>query len=221
MTAVRALAALLTAVSLQCAAAPFAIQVGDTRIGLDAPSGFSDTSFTGSPRLQNVAESLTSPSNRILLFAVSDGDLRSFTQGDTPELKRFMIASTPKDSEREGVTAGAFGRLSADLLRDAGKPAGDADYIAFLDNHPPATARALAELARQSGLTSLLLGTRIPPTKRDEKPQYVVSTSTLLLVRGKVLHLAVYSPFESAADVAWIRAITARWIEDLKRLNGR
>jgi len=34
---VRTLAAVLAAVSMQCAAAPFAVQVGETRIGLDAP----------------------------------------------------------------------------------------------------------------------------------------------------------------------------------------
>src|SRR4029450_8217966 len=53
-------------------AAPFAVQVGEARIGVDAPPGFADTTFTGSPRLQELAEALTSPSNRILLFAISD-----------------------------------------------------------------------------------------------------------------------------------------------------
>ena len=221
MPLVRFLFAALLAVSLQCAAAPFAIQLGDTRVVLDAPPGFADTTFTGSPRLQDAAESLTSPSNRVLLFALTDGDLRRFTQGDVPDLKRLMIVSTPREFERDGVTAGAFGRLSAELLRDAGTPAGDANYIAFLDNHQPGKARALAELARQSGLTSLLLGTRLPSLKRDEKPSYLLSTSTLLLVRGRALHLAVYSAYESQADVEWIRSATARWVDDLKRLNSR
>jgi len=115
----------------------------------------------------------------------------------------------------------AFGRLAAEALREAGPPAGDANYLAFLDNQTPGKARALAELARQTELASLLLGTRLPVLKRDEKPQYLLSTSTLLLVRGKALHLAVYSGYESPADVEWIRTVTARWIEDLKRLNGR
>src|SRR5436190_16681510 len=90
-------------------AAPFAIQLGDARIGLDAPPGFSDTGFTGSPRLQELAESLTSASNRILLFAVTDADLRRFTQGDPLEAKRYMLAVTPKAMERERIAQGAFG----------------------------------------------------------------------------------------------------------------
>lgn len=221
MPLVRFPIAALLAVSLQCGAAPFALQLGDARVALDAPPGFADTTFTGSPRLQDAAESLTSPSNRVLLFALSDGDLRRFTQGDVPDLKRFMIASTPKVYERDGVSAGTFGRLSAELRREGGTPAGDANWVAFLDNHPPGRALALTELARQPELTSLLMGTRLPSLKRDEKPQYVLSSSSLLLVRGRALHLAVYTNYESPADVEWIRSVTARWIEDLKRLNAR
>ena len=223
----RALAAVIAVVSLQCGAAPFAIQLGDARIALDAPPGFADTTFTGSPRLQDIAESLTSPSNRVLLFALSDGDLRRFSQGDVPDLKRFMIASTPKEFERERVSASAFGRLTADLSRDlqlsrdlGNVPAGD-DYPAFLDRQPPGKATTLAELARQPDALSILQGTRIPPMRRDEKPQYLLSTTTLLLVRGRALTLAVYAAYESPADPDWIRSVTLRWIEELKRLNSR
>jgi hypothetical protein len=220
MPPVRFLIAGLLAASLQCAAAPFAIHLGDARVALDVPPGFADTTFTGSPRLQEAAEQMTSPSSRILAFALSDADLRKFSQGDVVEMKRFMIASTPREFERDGVTAGTFARLSADLLADGGPPAGEANYAAFLDNHPPGRARALAELARQPGLTSLLMGTRLP-AKRDEKPQYMLSSSTLLLVRGRVLHLVVYAAYERQGDVEWVRNVTARWVDDLKRLNSR
>ena len=66
MTGVRLLAVLITAFSLNCTAAPFAVQVGEARVGLDAPAGFADTTFTASPRLQELSEALTPASNRIL-----------------------------------------------------------------------------------------------------------------------------------------------------------
>src|SRR3954469_10643223 len=103
MTPVCLLACLLAAVSVHCAAAPFAVQLGDTRLGLDAPPGFSDTGFTGSPRRQELAESLTSASNKILLFALSDADVRRFGQGDPPEAKRYMIVVTPKGMEHQRI----------------------------------------------------------------------------------------------------------------------
>src|SRR5438552_3274143 len=103
-------------------AAPFAVQVGETRIGLDAPPGFADTGFTGSPRLMELAEALTPASNKILLFAISDADLRRFTLGDTPELRRYMIAVTPKGLERERVSPAAFGAFVRDSLAALGSP---------------------------------------------------------------------------------------------------
>jgi len=198
------------------------VQVGESRIGLDAPPGFADTAFTGSPRLQELAESLTSASNRILLFAISDLDLRRFMVGDPPEFRRYMLAVTPKGMEREHVTQGSFNLLVSDSLRDLGPPA--AAGIAFndaLDAQPLGKASLLVELRRDPSVVSVLQGARLPPQGRSgESPHYRLSTTTLMLVRGKALNLAVYSGYDSAADVEWIRAITARWIDEIQRLNG-
>ena len=125
-------------------AAPFAVQLGDTRIGLDSPPGFSDTTFTGSPRLLELAETLTSASNRILLFAISDADMRRFNVGDTPEYRRYMIGVTPKGLERDRVSATAFNAFVSDALRELGPPSPDADYAKFLD------AQALNKADRKS-----------------------------------------------------------------------
>src|SRR6267378_4739945 len=57
---IRRLLSFLLFIGTSVSAAPFAIQLGDTRLGLDAPPGFTDSGFTGSPRLQELAESLTS-----------------------------------------------------------------------------------------------------------------------------------------------------------------
>ena len=236
----RILAAIVAAVSLQSAAAlfavpvfaalfavpafaaPFAVQLGEARIGLDAPPGFADTSFTGSPRLQELAESLTSPSNRILLFAISDGDLRKFTLGDPPEFRRYMIAVTPKELERERINAQRFGEFAGAALRELGErvPAGKS-FAEYFDQQSPGKPSVLAELRRDAEVVSVLVGARVPPPPRAQKQQYLLSTMTLVLVRGKVLTLSVFSPYESPADPDWIRGITARWIDDLQRFNPR
>src|SRR5918912_2574109 len=92
---------LLAAALLSCNAsgAPFAVQLGDARVALDTPPGFSDVQATGSPRLLELAEALTSASNRIVLFALEDIDVRRFTVGDTPEFRRYCLAVTPKPFE--------------------------------------------------------------------------------------------------------------------------
>jgi hypothetical protein len=203
-------------------AAPFAVQLGETRLGLDAPPGFSDTTFTGSPRLQDLAEVLTSASNRILLFAISDGDLRRFTAGDTPDYRRYMIAVTPKGLERDRVNATAFQAFVADALRELGTASADANYAKFLDTQPLGKVSLLSELRKDPEVVSVLQGTRLPGQGRSEPPpRYLLSTTTLLLLRGKALNLSVYTAFDTPADLDWIRASTARWVEELQRLNNR
>ena len=203
-------------------AAPFAVQLGDARLGLDAPPGFADTGFTGSPRLQELAESLTSASNRILLFAISDADLRRFTLGDTPEFRRYMIAVTPKGLERERVSPAAFGALVRDSLVAPGSSPVAGDLQKYLDAQPPGKTSLLAELRREPDIVSVLQGTRVPGQRRsNEASQYALSTTTLMLVRGKTLNLSVHTLYENAADLDWVRVTTARWIDEIARLNNR
>jgi hypothetical protein len=223
---VRFAASLLIFFSLTANAAPFAVQVGDTRIGLDAPPGFADTGFTGSPRLQELAESLTSASNRILLFALTDGDLRRFMSGDAPELRRHALIATPRGLEQERIRQEAFATYVADSLRELGTaPAPTSDYRKLLDPQPGRVV-LLAELRRDPVVVSILQGTRLPSPPRgmlgEEKPaQYVLSTMTLLLLRGKALNVQIFGAYDSSADLDWIRATTARWVEELQRLNSR
>jgi len=198
---VRALAALLLLFSMQAFAAPFAVQVGEAKIALDAPPGFADSSFTGSPRLQELAETQTSPSNKILMFAISDGDLRKFMTGDTPDFRRYMLVVTPKATERERITPAAFRQLVDNAAREA--------------------ASAEAELRKDPEVFSVQLRTKVPPARRGAEPQEVLSTRTLMLVHGKALDLTVLAVHQSPADVQWIRSVTTRWIEDLIRLNAR
>jgi hypothetical protein len=202
IAAVRAFATLLLLFSMETLSAPFAVQVGEAKIALDAPPGFADSSFTGSPRLQELAESQTSPSNKILMFAISDGDLRRFMTGDTPEFRRYMLVVTPKAMEHDRITPAAF----KELADNAARAAQGADA---------------AELREDPEVFSLQLSTQVPPARRGGEPQQVLTTRTLMLMRGKALDLTVLAVHESPADVDWIRAVTARWIEELQRLNAR
>ena len=171
---------------------------------------------------------LTSASHRILLFAISDIDLRRFSLGDTPELRRYMVAVTPKALERERATPASFQRVVEDSMRELGAPAPkDADLGDYLVAQNPGVTVLLAELRKDPGVVSFLVGAKLAPTRRPsffappENPQYLLSTTSLFLVRGKVLQLSVYSQYDTDVDLDWIRSITARWVEDLQRLNNR
>jgi hypothetical protein len=203
-------------------AAPFAVQVGEARLGMDAPAGFADTSFTGSPRLQELAESLISPSSRILLFAVSDGDLRRFSLGDPPEFRRYMLAVTPREFERERMSAQRFTELAERAVRELGEraPAGKS-FAEYFDKQPVGAPAVLGDLRREAEVVSVLVGAKVQAQPRSARPQYMLSTVTLMLVRGKLVSLAVHGAYDAQADLDWIRGITTRWVEELQRLNAR
>ncbi len=220
------LAALLAALSLNGAAAPFTVRLGLERIVLDSPPGFTDTTELASPRLQDLSETLTSASNRILLFALSDGDVRRFTQGEQLDARRYMIAVTPKGLERERVSPDQFAALIADALPGLGAPVEAPDLIKFLATQPVGAAHLVAELKREPTIVSVMQATRLPDLPgatfwKSATPQYLSFTTTLMLVRGKALQLAVYTLYDGPADTDWLRTITRRWQDELLRLNSR
>jgi len=212
--------ALLLALGAQAWAAPFAVRLGAERVVLDVPPGFADTLDLASPRLQELADTLTSASDRILLFAITDADLRRFTQGDTPEMRRYLLVATPRAMERERVGPAQFRAFVAGSVRGLGNPAGPADIRKFLDAQPQGSASLLAELRRAPEAVSVLYGARLA-ARSNAKPQYLLSSITLLLVQGKALSVSVYTGYDDEADPDWLRATTLRWLDELLRLNAR
>lgn len=207
----------------QVLAAPFAVDLGGTRIALDAPAGFSDTSFIASPRISELAEALTSASNRILLFALSDGDLRRFTLGDTPELRRYMLVVTPRGLERTSVSEQEFSLFVEGALRGLGTPPEGTNYRAYMDSRPRGQASVLAELRKGPAAVAVIQGARMPPATRraDEPARYLLSSTALMRLRGRALQLSVYSAFDTPEDFEWLRRATTDWMDDLERLNNR
>jgi hypothetical protein len=224
MAPMRTVAALLACLALECAAAPFAVRLGTEKIVLDTPPGFSDTGDLASPRLQDLAATLTSASNRILLFALADADYRRFTQGDRLEWSRYMIAVTPKGLESVYVTPEQFAGFVSDSVRGLGGAVAPADMIGFLQKEPEGKVHLLAELKREPGVVSVLQATRLPPRPAETfwqspKPQYLFYTTTLFLVRGRALQISVYLVVERDPDLDWLKHVTERWREEIVRLN--
>jgi len=222
MPPVRALLAALATVSLQCTAAPFALQVGDVRLALDVPGGFADAMPSGSPRVQELAESFTAASNRVLVFALSDADMRRFNAGDAPELKQYLLIVMPRAMEQDRMSPQAFERYVADGARALGTPI-EGDFTKVLEDRPAGEPTLIAELRRDPDAFSVLRALRLPPSQGVlswfKPSQYVLSSTSVVLLRGKPLTLTVTTGYESKADVEWLRATTLRWIDDLRRLN--
>ena len=213
-------------VALQCEAAPFSVRLGSEKIVLDTPPGFSDTGDLASPRLNDLAATLTSASNRILLFALSDADFRKFTQGDQLEWNRYMIAVTPKGLENVRVTPQQFANFVADSVQGLGKAEKPTDPIAYLDKQAEGKLNLLEEQRPDATSVSVLQATRLPPLPGDTlfqagKPQYLFYTTSMFLVRGRALQISVYLIIvgKGQPDLEWLKNTTQRWREEILRLN--
>ena len=226
----RRLAAWVVAVGLLsfCAsagAAPFGVQVGPDRLVLDTPAGFADTAAFGSPRLTELAETLADASNRVLVFALTDADVRRFGTGDQLELRRYLLAVTPKVRERERMSLDQFGRLVDEIERniDPGFTSPE-NYRIYLRGRPAGQTHLLQKLRREPQLISLLHGTMLPQPPpsiwRDEPPAvFKLTSTTLALIGGRAVYVSAFSAYDSPADVIWIRSISETWTDELRRLN--
>jgi hypothetical protein len=206
-------------------AAPFSVQLGPDRLVLDTPPGFSDTAGFGSPRLTELAENLTEASSRVLVFALSDADARRFAVGDALDLRRYLLAVTPRAKERERITAAQFAELVAQTERtlDASFQS-PPDYRIYMQGLPPGSTNLLQKLRQEPQVISLLYGTMVPQPsgsiwKADKPPIFKLTTTTLALIGGRAVYLSAVSAYDSPADVFWIRSISASWLETLQRLN--
>lgn len=214
-------AAAVLACAAQASAAPFVVQLGADRLVLDTPAGFSDTVGLGSPRLNELAESVAGPSVRVLLFGVTDADLRRFMTGDPPDFKRYVVAGTAREFERQRATPEDFKQFVSDALRGLGEaaPAGG-DLRKLLAAAPEGKPMLLEFLRRDAAGVSFLQGTRLAdPKRRGDEPLLVLVSTSLALVRGRPVNLSIFISFEDPADLEWLQLTTRRWLEQIQRLN--
>lgn len=202
------------------AASPFVVQLGADKLVFDVPPGFSDAIGLGSPRLNELAESVAGPSNRLLVFAVTDGDLRRFQTGEPPELKRYGVAATPREYEFLRATPQDFARFVGDAMRGLGEPAAaDSDVKKVIGAAPAGAVILLAVPRRDAALVSFVQGSRVGGARWYDDEVFVLSATSLVLVRGRPLNLTVVTAFTSPADMEWLQFTTRRWLEQIQRLN--
>ena len=204
-------------------AVPFVVQLGADRLVLDTPAGFADTLGLGSPRLNELAESLAGPSVRVLSFGITDADMRRFMNGEPPEFKRYVVAGTAREFERLRATQDDFQQFVADALRGLGEaPPAGSDLRKLLGAAPEGKPILLEFLRRDASVASYIQGTRLAGPKRtwgDAQPVFVLISTSLVMVRGRPVNLSITIPLEDPADIAWLEINTRRWLEQVQRLN--
>jgi hypothetical protein len=124
--------------------------------------------------------------------------------------------------EQERMSLQAFERFVADGLRSLGAPI-EGDFTKVMEDRPVGEPTLITELRRDPDAVSVLRAVRLPPSQGVlswfKPSQFVLSSTSVILLRGKPLTLSVTTGYESKADVEWLRTVTLRWIDELRRLN--
>jgi hypothetical protein len=118
------------------------------------------------------------------------------------------------------MSESAFRELAGESQRSLGQAPGATDYVEYLDSRPAGATSLLVELRKDADAVSVLQGMRAKGSSFFARSQYFLSTTSLILLRGKAVSLAVHTRYDDPADLEWIRATTARWIDELKRMNA-
>ena len=131
-----------------------------------------------------------------------------------------MIVVTPRGMERERVSESAFKQFVGESLRGLGAPPAEKDLREVPRLAPDRRDQPARRAAQGRGRGLGAAGRARQGRGFFERSKYLLSSTTLLLLRGKALSLSVYTQYDDPADLEWIRATTARWIDELKRLNS-
>jgi hypothetical protein len=233
--------ALITALSLFCltasvpAQAPpsfHAARVGPVEVQLPVPAGFSEATSL-SPRLRELGETFTPPSNRLLAFYLSNGDLKLLANAEPPVMDRYFMIQTLRATERDVISLQDM-TAAKNILRNQHKST-LARLQPLMDAHMAAASKKLGSQVGAPEL-SIKAGEVLPLEIFDERSnslswvmlnKIAVNTGTLtreiplvvamttMTMRGKLVYFFVYSHYNGQADIDWARAATMEWLASL------
>ncbi len=211
------------------AATPFDAYVAGASLALPVPAGFSEPS-SEAPILRSRAELMTVPQMRLLAVFVDDSDLRAVQQGTTPNLKRYFMISVPRANEANSFDAYAFRAVKSEVTGQNQTAANQAREV--VKRHTDSVARTIGA---QSGFPALSLQigelrqlgvfhesdssiSTLAVTKVSgadgiaEFSTTMAQATSVVLLNGKIVFLAVYTRVDNDADYLWLREQSESWI---------
>ena len=205
-------------------------------VSLPVPADFADPSSTP-PEQRVLAERLTPANNRLLALILTQDYLAHRAAGDKPHMSRYMLVQTIRAVEDSGVDATTFERLKAQFHQNA-----DAWLAKARETAKPQADAAIHEVGKQIGdpTISVELGTIKSLGIFDEHPDSIalatvqpiaattasgqhafnqVMAYAVVLVDRRPVLAALYSDYDSQADIDWAEQRMRAWIARIHELN--
>jgi len=207
--------------------APELVAVGGVQVALPLPSGDVDA-YAGGPDLRRFADQSTAPTNRMLALFMAPEDMAALRAARPLARDRMLAVQAYRKGEALIVGEQEFQgikpqmRAPSDILAkalaaanefkpDPGRPADILTKMGVpLQVGDVKSLGVFAETSRS--ISSLLLTKYV--AQIDGKPVKFPKAIAMnvVLLRGKVMFLYVYSRFECGADLDWVKAQAIAWL---------
>ncbi len=213
-------------------------EVGETTVQVLVPDGFVNAADV-SPDVQRIAETMTLRGNRTLMFMVSEADvarIRGRERG--AEIREVLSIQYPLRRERDRIDLSYFSALKQ-YLKENGN--------SLLSRATPRAQQQLEDAGKELGSRlavpdlKMKLGESIPLGPFDERtnsislaavialdftahgstePVPTAMTMTVAVVKGKMLYLYAYVPYEQGTGVPRVRQLTLTWLDQFFAANA-
>ncbi len=213
------------------------VSVNETTINIPTPAGFYEIKRDENPRDFSVHYNNALPKYTLRTIFRHEKHKRPFV-GEYPEARTYILVMTDKLAEPYKLTASDFKEVHTALQSGY---LDSQEYRDDLDNH---ILQSKDKLNRQYSTTidyqneaMIPLGVFLKtPTSlgiaayqaakigfTPEKTtllEQVIGTN-LVLIKGKLLTIYVYTSYKSKADVEWVKSFSKQWIEQIQKLNSQ
>jgi len=212
------------------------VTVGDEKISIPSPSGFSEISSVF-PETVQLFEEMCPPNNRLLAVFLSQGDVGKLIQGETPVLGSYMMVQSLKELETFSIAKYQFkearkamrsqyeslfekNRESIDkIMGQAGQAISkriDAEVTLDIGDIVPLGI----DFETASSITASQLAKYSIKVDDENVENVKAVTMCTLLVKGKVIYLYVYKTYNDKSDLDWTRKTTQSWTNSILSANN-
>lgn len=212
------------------------VTVGDEKISIPSPSGFSEISSI-SPETVQLFKDMCPPTNRLLAVFLSQGDVDRLIQSKATALDSYMMVHSSKKLETFSLAKYQFKEV---------RTATRSQYDSLFEKHRESIDKIMGQAGqaiskRIDAEVALDIGDIVPLgidfetassitasqlTKYsvkvdDENVEYVMAgTMCTMLVKGKVIYLYVYNTYNDKSDLDWTRKTTKSWTNSILSANN-
>jgi hypothetical protein len=217
------------------------IDIGEQTIHLPAPEGFYEVNHF-SESIRKFTETLTPPENRLLAVFVSGKAFGQIMKDDSTWIKnnatlgdRYMMIQVFREDENKIVSSMEYaqfkdslkqeqlpfekikGRVGAIIKKATDEISKEHDIALDYKYDKPVSLGVFIDKPDVVAFAVLMKTQRV--LNRTSTLSFQIGGTSVLKTKNKILFIYVYSNFDTTEDLAWVQAVSSRWVDQILLAN--